>query len=207
LTALSYLSLVGVLLSLVFFALMAIALGRAITQAQARLRSIQYEIERFTSRCEISERECETVEAETDSGRLRAEQAQTESNTMRDRTNNIIVKAQSVYYVFADRWTVADEEFIVPVRNTSMHGRALHRQVVQSWIDGRSLVVWAPRAEMALRQIEKRYPVAAGNVIGSPIASPLRLAPRWAYKDVPNTSKKPEIIFDDDDEDYEEAKK
>jgi hypothetical protein len=199
LNALSYLTLVGVLLSLVFFALMAISLGRAITQAQARLRSIQYEIERFTSRCEISERECEAVEAEADSGRLRAEQAQTESDKMRERTNNIITKAQSIYYVFADRWTVADEEFIVPVRNTAMHGRALHRHVVQSWIDGRSLVVWAPRAEMALRQIEKRYPTAAGNVIGSPIASPLRLAPRWAYKDAPRDGKKVEIEFNDED--------
>jgi DNA repair exonuclease SbcCD ATPase subunit len=200
LNAFAYMTLIGVLLSLVFFALMAISLGRAITQAQARLGSIQYEIERFTARCEIFERECEAVEAETDSGKLRVEQAQSESNTMRDRTNNIIAKAQSVYYVFADRWTVADEEFIVPVRNTAMTGRALHKQVVQSWIDGRSLVVWAPRAEMALRQIEKRYPVAAGNVIGSPIASPLRLAPRWAYKDAANAAKKAEIEFDDDDD-------
>jgi hypothetical protein len=177
-----FVSLFGLALSLSFFGFMAVVFGRAVTAAQERYRGLEYELERITARCEVLERELEQITADNDSREVRIDQIKQETEALRAQTSNIISRANSVFYIFNERWTSADEEFLVPVRNLAMFGRSLHRSVIQSWSEGRSYIVWAPRLDVALRQVETRFPVSGGYLIGAAIVSPLKLAPKWNYK-------------------------
>jgi hypothetical protein len=187
-------SLLGLAGSLGFFGLMMVLLGRAVNAAQERYRSMSYELERIDGRCEVLEREREQISADNDSRRVRIEQIKEESESLRVETANIISRSNSVFYIFNDRWTIADEEWIIPVRNLAMFGRSLHRQVIESWSEGRSYVVWAPKIDIALRQVENRFPVTGGYLIGAPVASPLRLATKWTYKTPSKTPPPPDPV-------------
>ncbi len=184
------LSLIGLAGSLAFFGLMAVVFGRAVTAAQERFRTLEYELERMEARCETLERELEQITADNDSREVRIDQIKEETESLREQTNNIISRANSIFYIFNDRWTSADDEFLVPVRNLAMFGRSLHRQVIESWSEGRSYIVWAPRLDVALRQVETRFPVTGGYLVGAAISSPLKLAPKWNYKGVPKDAAK-----------------
>ena len=173
------LGLFGLTLALTFFVGMVYLFGRAVVRAQSGIRLLNEQIESANARLSITKKLKADTIADLEARRARVANVMKDSKELRDQTTGLINKAQMVYYILADRWTSADEEWIVPVRNLAMFGRSLHRGVIESWSEGRNYIVWAPRQEIVLRQVETKYPASGGYLIGVPVPSPLKLALKW----------------------------
>lgn len=173
------LGLAGLTLALIFFVAMIYLFGRAVLRAQGGIRVLHEQIESANARLQIFKKQKADLAAEVEARRARVAAVIQDTKELRESTTGLINKAQMVYYILSDRWTSADEEWIVPVRNLAMFGRSLHRSVIESWSEGRNYVVWAPRQDIVLRQVETKFPVTGGYLIGAPIPSPLKLALKW----------------------------
>jgi len=179
------LGLVGLTLALLFFIGMCILLGRAVMRAQGGIRALSEEIERVEARVTLIRKQKIDFIADIEVRRVRVDQIVQEVKKLRDATTGLINKAEMVFYILSDRWTVADEEWIVPVRNLAMFGRSLHRNVIETWSEGRNYVVWAPRMDIVMRQVETKFPPTGGYLIGAPVPSPLKLALKWQAETAP----------------------
>ena len=173
------LGLFGLTLALIFFVGMSALFGRAIVKAQSGVRVLNERIEAASAHLQIIKKQKSDMLADIEARRARVAQVIQETADLRDQTTGLILKAQMIYYVLSDRWTIADEEWIVPVRNLAMFGRSLHRGVIESWSEGRNYIVWAPRHDIVLRQVETKFPPTGGYLIGAPVPSPLKLALKW----------------------------
>lgn len=190
--------LIGVVLGLSFFFTMLLLFGRAVRRAQGQIDLLRHETERMAAQVKVLEQQRLQLVADNEARRQRAGMVAKDIAILRDQTVGVIKKAQQVYYILSDRWTTADEEWIVPIRNLTMFGRSFHRDVIESWSEGRSYVVWAPRSEIAMRQVETKFPASGGYLVGAPVPSPLKFATKWAIKTAPAGDKGAEAARDAD---------
>jgi cell division protein FtsL len=170
---------IGIIVSLLFFVGSLLLCARGIRRASLHVRQLKLDVERLDMRYAQLEKQFELAKNTVEARRARLEQIAKDLTTMREETTSLINRAEAPIYVLQDRWTPADSEFLVTVRNASVVGRPIQKLSIRTWTEGRTYVVWAPNAEIASRLIEQRFPPSSSYEMGAIIASPLALAKRW----------------------------
>lgn len=170
---------VGILMSLVFLLGSLLLFARSFRRVTLGFRLLQEAVQRSELRLEQLEKQIELTRNNIMACGGKLKQIADDINVMKEETTSLLVKADATFFLLSDRWTTADSEFLAPVRNPGMLGRPIHRSVIDSWTIGRTYVVWAPTAEIAMRHLETRFPVAGGFIIGDVVPSPLNLGERW----------------------------
>ena len=169
----------GMLVALLFLVGALLIFGRVVRKLSLEFRQLKDDVERIDMRYEQLEKKLKEIFSTIEQRIVQLNQMAADIKVLKEDAVNLIKKAEMPFYVYSDRWTTADTEFLIAVENTAMAGRPINRWSVKSWMEGRTYVVWAPNAEIALRNVQVRFSVSAGYVVGAPVSSPLGLAVIW----------------------------
>ena len=169
----------GMLVSLLFLVGSLLIFGRVFRKLHLEFRQLKDDVERIDMRYEQLEKKLKEIFSTIAQRILQLNQMAADIRVLKEDGVDLIKKAELPFYVYSDRWTTADTEFLVAVENPGMGGRPINKWSAKSWREGRTYIVWAPNSEIAMRNIQVRFSSTAGFVVGAPISSPLKLGVMW----------------------------
>ena len=169
----------GMMVALLFLFGALMLFGRVARRLHLEFRKLKDDVERIDLRYEQLQKKLKEI---FESGEQRIKQMNQmveDVRLLKEDTANLIKKAELPFFLYSDRWTTADTEFLVAIENSSMTGRPLNKWAIGSWLSGRTYVVWAPNAEIALRNVQVKFSPTAGFIVNQPITSPLGFGALW----------------------------
>lgn len=169
----------GMLVALLFLVGSLLIFGRVFRRLQLEFRQLKDDVERIDMRYEQLEKRLKETFSAIEQRILQLNQMVADIKTMKEDSMNLIKKAETPIFVYSDRWTTADSEFLIAVENSAMAARPINKWAAKSWMEGRTYLVWAPNSEIAMRNLQIRFSVAAGYEVGTPVPSPLGLGVLW----------------------------